>query len=246
MWSILRKEFNGYLNSLIAYLVMTVFLVLIGLPMWIFSTNVLDLGFADMSSLFSPLGISAPIVFLFLIPAITMRAFAEEKKSGTMELLLTKPVTDFQIVMGKYLACWFLAVFALLPTLIYYVSVYRLGNPVGNIDSAGVAGSYIGLILLAAVFSAIGVFASAISENQIVAFIVSFLLCGMLYAGFDGLAGLKVWGKFGDFISSLGIIYHYNAMSKGLIDSRNVLYFVSIISATLLATRMVLGSRNWK
>lgn len=245
MLSILRKEFNGFLNSLIAYLVITVFLVLIGLPMWVFPTNVLDAGFADMSGLFSPLGISAPIVFLFLIPAITMRSFAEEKKAGTMELLLTKPLTDYQIIVGKYLASWLLALFALLPTLVYYLSIYRLGNPVGNIDSAGVTGSYIGLVLLAAVFCSIGIFSSAISENQIVSFIVAFLLCGMLYAGFDGIAGLLAGNPLGQMVSKLGIIYHYNAMSKGLIDTRNVLYFLSVIAFMLLSTRLVLGSRKW-
>jgi ABC-2 type transport system permease protein len=245
MFSILRKEFNGFLNSLIAYLVIIVFLVLIGLPMWVFSTNVLDMGFADMSALFSPLGVSAPIVFLFLIPAITMRTFAEEKKAGTMELLLTKPLSDTQIILGKYLACWFLAIFALLPTVIYYISIYKLGNPVGNMDSAGVAGSYIGLVLLAAVFTSVGVFASSISDNQIVSFILAFLLSAMLYAGFDGLASLKFWGSLSDFISHLGIIYHYNSLSKGLIDSRNVTYFVSVIVIMLMSTRLVLGSRRW-
>lgn len=245
MLSILRKEFNGFLNSLIAYLVITVFLVLIGLPMWVFPSNILDAGFADMSALFSPLGISAPVVFLFLIPAITMRSFAEEKKAGTMELLLTKPLTDYQIIVGKYLASWLLAVFALLPTLVYYLSIYRLGNPVGNIDSAGVTGSYIGLVLLAAVFCSIGIFASAISENQIVSFILAFLLCGMLYAGFDGVAGLLAGNPVGQLVSKLGIIYHYNAMSKGLIDTRNVLYFLSVIAFMLLSTRLVLGSRKW-
>ena len=174
MLSILRKEINSFLNSLVAYIVIGVFLVVTGLYMWFLpGSSVLDYGYADLQALFS----IAPWVFLFLIPAITMRTFAEEKKAGTIELLLTRPVTDLQIILGKYFACLLLAIFALLPTLIYYVSVYLLGEPKGNIDSAGVAGSYIGLVFLAAVFTAIGIFASSISKDQIISFIIAVLLC---------------------------------------------------------------------
>lgn len=242
MLAILRKEINGFLNSLIAYLIMVIFLTGIGLFIWVFpDTNVLDYGFADLSTLFS----LAPYVFMFLIPAVTMRSFAEEKKGGTMELLLTRPLTDWDIILGKYLACLLLIVFTLLPTLVYYFSVYQLGNPPGNIDSAGVIGSYTGLLLLAAVFTAIGIFASGISENQIVSFIIAAFLCFVLFAGFSSLSSLNAGGDFAYFIAQLGIDYHYQAMSKGLIDSRNVVYFLSVIAVMLMATRLVLASRKW-
>lgn len=242
MLSILKKEINSFLNSLVAYIVIMVFLVGTGLFMWVFpETNVLDYGFADMETLF----MVAPYVFLFLIPAITMRSFAEEKKAGTMELLLTKPLTDMQIILGKYFACLLLVIFALLPTLIYYYSVYQLGNPVGNVDSAGVTGSYIGLLFLGGVFTAVGIFASSLTENQIVSFILAVFLCFLLYEGFASLASINVWGSVSRIIDQFGIAYHYSAVSKGLIDSRNVLYFISVISIMLLSTKLVLGSRKW-
>jgi ABC-2 type transport system permease protein len=242
MISILQKEINSFLNSMIAYIVIGVFLVAIGLFMWVFpETSVLEYGYADMQTLFS----MAPWLFLFLIPAITMRSFSEEKKAGTMELLLTKPLTDTQLIMGKYLACLLLAVLSLVPTGLYYYSVYALGNPAGNIDSAAVAGSYIGLVFLAAIFTAIGIFASAITDNQIVSFIVAVFGCFLIYAGFDYLATVDVWGDMAYYISYLGISFHYEALSKGLIDSRDILYFLSVIVVMILGTRLVLESRKW-
>lgn len=242
MLAILKKEFNGFLNSLIAYIVITVFLVAIGMFMWVFpESSVLEYGFADMQTLFN----MAPWVFLFLIPAITMRTFAEEKREGTIELLLTKPITDLQLILGKYFAALLLALFALLPTLLYYYSVYKLGNPVGNVDSAAVVGSYLGLIFLAGVFCAIGVFASAISDNQIISFVIAVFLCFIVYTGFDSIASVPLFGTFDYAISQLGISYHYEAISKGLVDSRDVLYFLSVIAIMILATKLVLRSRKW-
>jgi len=242
MFAILQKEINNFLNSMIAYVVIGVFLLAIGLFMWVFpETSVLEYGYADMQTLFN----MAPWVFLFLIPAITMRSFSEEKKAGTMELLLTKPITDLQLIMGKYLACFLLALLALVPTLLYYYSVYALGNPVGNIDSAAVTGSYIGLVFLAAIFTAIGIFASAITENQIVSFILAVFLSFLIYAGFDYIASVNVWESVSYFISYLGIAFHYNALSKGLIDSRDILYFLSVIALMVLGTKLVLESRKW-
>lgn len=242
MLSILQKEINSFLNSLVAYIVIGVFLVVTGLYMWFLpGSSVLNYGYADLQALFS----IAPWVFLFLIPAITMRSFAEEKKAGTIELLLTRPVTDLQIILGKYFACLLLVIFALLPTLIYYISVYMLGEPKGNIDSAGVTGSYIGLVFLAAVFTAIGIFASSISKDQIISFIIAVLLCFLVYTGFDMLAGINVWGPLAYIISYLGIQYHYETISKGLIDSRDVLYFVSVSALMIVATKLVLESRKW-
>lgn len=242
MFAILKKEIRSFLNSLIAYIIMIIFLTGMGLFVWVFpDTNLLDYGFADLSILFY----LAPYVYMFLIPAITMRTFAEEKKAGTMELLLTRPLTDWDIILGKYLASFLLIMFTLLPTLVYYYSVYTLGNPAGNVDSAGIFGSYIGLLLLGAMFTAIGIFASSISDNQITSFIVAAFLCFVLYAGFSSLTTIDAWGELAFFISQLGIDYHYKALSRGLIDSRNVIYFLSLIALMLMATKLVLSSRKW-
>lgn len=242
MIEVLAKEFNSFLNSLIAYIVIGVFLTGIGLLMWVFpETSVLAYGYADMETLFS-LG---PYVFIFLIPAITMRSFAEEAKGGTLELLLTKPLSDWDIILGKFFACFFLVLLSLLPTLIYYFSVYALGNPAGNIDTPGVVGSYIGLILLGAVFCSIGIFSSSLTNNQIVSFIVAAFLSYFFFAGFESMSLLNVWSEGSLFIKELGLIYHYDALSKGLIDSRNLVYFGSIITVMLLITRIILGARSW-
>jgi ABC-2 type transport system permease protein len=242
MLHVLFKEFNSFLNSLIAYVVIGVFLTGIGLLMWVFpDTSVLEYGYADMDTLFS-LG---PYVFIFLIPAITMRSFAEERKSGTIELLLTRPLTDWNIILGKYLACFALVLLALIPTLVYYFSIRALGNPEGNIDTPGIIGSYIGLSLLAAVFCALGILASSITTNQIIAFILSAFLCFLMFTGFESLSSMDVWSSASLSIKQLGILYHYEAMSKGLIDSRDVIYFASVISLILLVTRIVIGSRSW-
>ena len=242
MFAVLRKEINTFLNSMIAYIVIGVFLITTGLFMWVFpDSSVLDYGYADLLTLFN----IAPWLFLFLIPAITMRTFAEEKKSGTMELLLTKPITDLELITGKFLACLSLAILALVPTLMYYYSVYSLGNPVGNLDSAAVAGSSLGMVFPASIFTAIGIFASALTENQIVAFIIAVFFCFLLYSGFDSLAAIDVWGTTSYLISQLGVSFHYSALSKGLIDSRDVLYFVSVAALFLLATKLVMASRKW-
>lgn len=242
MLTIFLKEINSFFNSLIAYIVIAVFLTGIGLFMWVFPEfSVLEYGFADMSTLF----VMGPYVFMFLIPAITMRTFAEEKKDGTIEMLLTKPLSDGQIIAGKYLSSLALVVFALVPTLVYYYSVFFLGDPEGNIDSAAVAGSYIGLLLLGAVFTSIGIFASVISTNQIVSFIIAVFFCFLVYQGFAYLSRMEVWGGAATLIDQLGIAYHYDALSKGLIDSRDVIYFLSIVFIMLLFTRLILGSRKW-
>jgi ABC-2 type transport system permease protein len=241
MYAILRKEFNAFLSSPVAYVVIGVFLIATGLFVWVFpDSSVLDYSYADLQTLFN----MAPWIFLFLIPAITMRTFAEEKKAGTIELLLTRPLTDGQIIGGKYLACLLLALLALVPTLLYYYSVYQLGAPKGNIDSAATVGSYLGLALLAAVFAAIGIFASALTRDQIIAFLVAVVGCFLVYSGFDSLASVFD-GSVAYYIGQLGIAAHYRDLSKGLIDSRDLLYFLSLIVGLLLGTRLVLQSRNW-
>ena len=242
MFAIFQKEFSSFFSNLVGYLVIMIFLVGVGLFMWVFpETDVLNYGFATLETLFS----FTPFVYLFLIPAITMRTFAEEKKAGTLELLFTKPLTDWQIIMGKYLASWAVVLLSLLPTLLYYYSIYQLGNPQGNLDTAAVIGSYMGLLLLGGVFTAIGIFASVLTDSQIVAFILSVFLCFVLYTGLSSIAAINVWAEYSYWIGQLGIDYHYNALGKGLIDSRNLVYFCSLIVTFLYLTHLWLGSRKW-
>ena len=211
--------------------------------MWVFpgDSNVLDNGYSNIDGLF----VVAPWVFMFLIPAITMRSFSDEKKSGTIELLLTRPLTDLQIILSKYLAGFILVLFSLIPTLIYYVSVHFMGNPSGNIDTGGMWGSYIGLLFLASVFVSIGIFASSITENQVVAFIVAVFLCFFSFIGFDSISGLDLFGKVDTLIMSLSVNEHYISMSRGVIDTRDVFYFLSVIGIFILFTKTTLESRKW-
>jgi ABC-2 type transport system permease protein len=243
MFALLKKEISSFLNSLIGYVVIIVFLLMLSLFMWILpmESNVLDSGYASINGLF----IIAPWVFLFLIPAITMRSFADEKKSGTIELLLTRPLTDLQIILSKYFAGLILVLISLLPTLIYYYSVHQLGNPKGNIDTGGMWGSYIGLLFLGGAFVAIGIFASAVTDNQIISFILATFLCFFCYIGFEQLSALDLFGKIDSLIISLGINAHYSSMSRGVIDSRDMLYFISLIAIFILLTKTSLQSRKW-
>ncbi len=243
MYALLKKEINSFLSSLIGYIVITVFLLTVGLFMWIFpgDSNVLENGYSNIDGLF----LVAPWVFMFLIPAITMRSFADEKKSGTIELLLTRPLTDLQIIASKYLAGFILVLFSLLPTLIYYISVHFLGNPTGNIDTGGMWGSYIGLLFLASAFVSIGIFASSITENQVIAFIVAVFLCFFSFIGFDSISGLDLFGTVDTLIMSLSVNEHYISMSRGVIDTRDVFYFLSVIGIFILLTKTTLESRKW-
>ncbi|OFY83825.1 MAG: gliding motility-associated ABC transporter permease subunit GldF [Bacteroidetes bacterium RIFCSPLOWO2_12_FULL_35_15] len=243
MYTLLKKEIRSFLSSLIGYITIIVFLLVISLSMWVWKSdsNVLDNGYATIEPLF----IIAPWVFLFLIPAITMRSFADEKKAGTIELLLTRPLTDLQIILAKYFAGFVLVLFSLLPTLIYYYSIHRLGNPIGNIDTGGMWGSYIGLLFLGAAFVSIGIFASAITDNQVVSFILAVFLSFMIYTGFDFLSSFALFGKIDNIILALGINSHYVSMSRGVIDTRDVIYFASLIVLFIFGTRTVLESRKW-
>jgi len=242
MLQVFSKEFNSFLNSLIAYIVIGVFLTAMGLLVWVFpDTSVLDYGYADMDTLFQ-LG---PYVFIFLVPAITMRSFAEEKKAGTIELLLTKPVSDWDIILGKFFANFSLVLFALLPTILYYFSISMLGNPPGNIDTPGIIGSYFGIAFLAAAFCSVGIFASSITSNQIVAFILAAFFCFLIFLGFDSISSLGFWNTEALTIKQLGVLYHYDSMRKGLIDTRDVVYFISVTFIMLSVTKLILGSRQW-
>lgn len=242
MIKILGKELNSFFNSLTAYIVITVFLVMMGLILWIFpETNVLDYGYADMSSFF----LFGPYVLIFLVPAITMRMFSEEKKSGTYELLITKPVTDWQIIFGKFLAGWILVIISVLPTLIYYYSISALGNPPGNIDTPGVIGSYIGFIFLGGVFTSIGLFASSVTQSQVVAFILAIFFCFLFYEGLGSISRINILTQSSIFIEQIGIKFHYDSISKGLIDSRDLTYFLGVIFLFLSFNKVSLASRTW-
>ena len=246
MYILFLKEVRSFLSSLVGYVAIGVFLTIIGLFLWILSTessglNILENGFANIDPLF----MIAPWVYLFLIPAITMRSFSEEKKTGTIELLFTRPISDLSIVLAKYYAGVVLVVISLIPTLIYYYSVHKLGYPVGNIDTGGMWGSYIGLLFLGAGFVSIGIFASSISDNQVIAFIMAMLLCFLCYNGFDFIGSAGWFGNADSLIVKLGINEHYISMSRGVIDTRDVLYFISLIAVFIFLTRFVLEKRKW-
>lgn len=243
MFAIFKKEVQQFFSSLIGYIAIVVFLLVLGLFMWIFpDTSILDFGYATLDSFFS----IAPYIFIFLIPAITMRSFAEEINTGTIELLSTRPVTELQIIFGKYFAALLLVLIAIVPTLIYFLTVYMLASPVGNVDVGGILGSYFGLFFLGAVFVSIGIFCSSITSNQIVAFILGVFLCFFIYLAFSYLSQFGIFvGKNDYLVESLGLSAHYDAMGKGVIDSRDVIYFLSLISAFILFTRTALSSRRW-
>jgi ABC-2 type transport system permease protein len=242
MTSIFWKEIHAFFSSLIAYIVIAVFLIITGLFMWVFSdSSVLDYNYAGMDPLFS----LAPFIFLFLIPAVTMRSFAEEHQRGTLEYLFTKPIKEMDVILGKYLANVTLVFFAILPTLLYYYTVYQLGAPKGNLDTGAIIGSYVGLMFLAASFVAIGLFASAITDNQIVAFLLSSFLCFLFHWAFGYLASLPIFiGNIDSFIDKFGMQSHYDAMSKGALDTRDIIYFLSMIVLFITATYTVVTSRK--
>ncbi len=235
MLPLLKREINSFFASTIGYLVIAIFLVVNGLFLWVFSGNynILDAGFADLSAFFE----LAPWVLLFLIPAVTMRAFSDEKKMGTLELLLTKPISLRSIVLGKYFGAVVLIVIALIPTLLYIITISKLGNPPGNWDVGSTFGSYLGLLFLVFAYTAIGVFASTLSQNQIVAFIAAVFLSFILYYGFEGLTGLVS----GFPIENLGMKAHFDSVSRGVLDTRDSIYFLSVtvffIALTILKLR---------
>ena len=238
MLAILKKEINTFFASPIGYLVIAIFLLLNGLFLWLFKGeyNILDFGFADASSFF----LLAPWILIFLIPAVTMRSFSDEKKQGTLELLLTKPISHTNIVLGKYFGAFVLILIALIPTLLYVYTIYQLGNPVGNLDVGSTLGSYFGLLFLIASYTAIGVYASTLSENQIVAFITSVFICFVFYIGFEGIADFTS----SNFIEQLGMSTHFKSMSRGVLDTRDIIYFLSITVFFLMLTKLNINKEN--
>jgi ABC-2 type transport system permease protein len=241
MRALIGKEIRGFLGSLIGQIVVVVFLLITGLFLWVFPNNILDAGYADLGTLFY----IAPWVFLFLVPAVTMRSFSEERRTGTIELLLTKPITELRLVLAKYFAAVVLVLLALVPTLVYWWSIGTLAVPAWNIDSGGIWGSYIGLFFRASCFTAIGIFASSLTESQIVAFLIAVFLCFIVFIGFDQLATFNAFGALQGPIQAIGIQQHYESMSRGVVDLRDVLYFLGVNTVFLLATRTVVQSRTW-
>jgi len=244
MFSIFRKEISGFFSSLTGYIVIIVFLLINSLFMWVFpgEWNILDSGYAGLDTLF----FLSPWIFLFLVPSVTMRMIAEEKRQGTLELIYSKPVTERGIVYGKYFASVALVLLALIPGLIYYFSVYILGESPGNLDKGGTAGAFIGLFFLAAVYASAGLFASSLTDNQVIAFLIALLLSFFLFMGFDSFAYLPGLRKIDEFVIRLGINEHYKSISRGVIDLRDIIYFIAVVLAFNEATRLVLLSRKWK
>jgi ABC-2 type transport system permease protein len=244
MYPLVKKEISSFFSSITGYLVILVFLIVNSLFMWVFpgELNVFEAGYASLDTLF----LMAPWVFLFLVPAITMKMFSEEKKSGTIELLLTRPINELKIVLAKFFAGLVLVLFSLLPTLIYFFAIYRLGNPVGNIDTGGTWGSYIALFFLACSYVTIGIFASSLTGSQIVSFIIAVLVSFFFFAGFDSIAAIPALKNIESLLLYLGINEHYRSMSRGVIDSRDMIYFLGLITFFIFLTRTSLRSRNWK
>lgn len=237
MIAIIKKEIRSFFATPIGYLVIAVFLVLNGLFLWVFqgNFNIFDNGFADLAPFFE----LSPWILIFLIPAITMRVFSEEKRMGTLELLLTKPISKYRIVLGKYFGALLLVILTLLPTLMYILTISSLGNPPGNWDVGSTIGSYLGILFLAASYTAIGVFTSTLTENQIVAFIIAVLVCFLMYYGFDGISE----AISGVSISFLGLQDHFSSIARGVIDTRDLLYFLSITTLFIVLTKIKLDKR---
>jgi ABC-2 type transport system permease protein len=239
MLSIYKKEIHQFFSSLTGYIAIIVFLAVCGLFLWIFDENILDYGYATLNKFF----LFAPWVMMFLLPALTMRSFSDEFKSGTIEVLYTLPLKEKDIIGGKYLSALTFVIFALLPTALYVFTVYRLSG--GNIDSGSMIGSYTGLLFLCAAFTAIGLFCSSLTNNQVAAFLIGVFVNFILYAGFESLSQLSLFGDGPDYIiSQLGMQFHYNSISRGVLDTRDLIYFISLIVVFLAATRLTLIKRR--
>jgi ABC-2 type transport system permease protein len=240
MLALYLKEIKSFLSSIIGYVFILIYLISSGLFHWVISynTNLLEGVEADLIPFFN----LSPVIFLILIPAITMRSIAEERRTGTIELLFTRPISDIQLLFGKYLAAVTLLLIAILPTLFYYFTMYYLGSPVGIIDTGATLTFYIGLILLGATFISIGIFASSITSSQIVAFILSMFLCWLFYDGFNLLGSYNLLGDLDTIVRSFGMTTHYDSIKKGVIDSSDLLYFFSVISFFLFSAMTVLKS----
>lgn len=244
MFAIFRKEISGFFSSLTGYIVIIVFLLVNSLFMWVFpgEWNIFDNNYASLNTLFY----LSPWLFLFLVPAVTMRMIAEEKRLGTIELIYSRPITERSLIYGKFLASVALVLLSLLPGIIYYISVYYLGATPGNLDKGGTLGAFIGLFFLASVYASAGIFASSLTDNQVVAFILAVLICFFMYTGFDSFAYLPGLKKIDEMVIGLGINEHYKSISRGVLDVRDAIYFFAVVAIFNEATRLVLVSRKWK
>lgn len=238
MRALYLKEIKGFLSSIIGYIFMLIFVVTCWLFLWVISDyyNLLEGGVADLIPFFN----LTPLILLILIPAITMRSFAEEKRTGTIELLYTRPISDFKILAAKYLAGVTLVVITLLPTVTFYISMHYLGDPVGVLDDGAAITSYLGLVLLGATFVSIGIFASTITSNQIVAFIIAMFLCWFLYSGLSLLGSYATFAGFDSIVRYASIDFHYESIKKGVLIFSDVFYFISLIAFFLFASHNVL------
>lgn len=234
MLTLLKKEINAFLCQPSGIIILTMYLVINSIILWLFpgSFNIIDSKYAQLDGLF----IISPILFIVFIPALTMKLFSDEYRDGTIETLLTKPLSTFEVVFSKFISGLILITIAIIPTIVYYISIYNLSETVGNVDKGGIFGSYIGLFLLSSVFVSIGTYASSLSKNQIISFLISILLSAFLFHGLELISSLVNNGKINLFINYLGLNYHYNSLSKGIIDSRNVLYFISVNVLFILLT----------
>jgi len=242
MYAVFKRELFSLLNSMMAYITIGVFLLACGLLLWFFpDTSILEYGYAELTGFFS----LAPFLFMFMIPAITMRSFAEERREGTYILLATRPLTDWQIIFAKYLACLVVVLFALVPTIVYYISVSRLAFPVGNVDTGAVIGSYLGLLLLGAAFLSVGICASSFTKNQVIAFALSVFICFIAYSGFDAMSQVFAWRSLEQVFVGMSTNEHYQSISRGVLDTRDLVYFLSFIAVFLGITKLVIGGRKW-
>ena len=242
MLAIFKREIQSFFTSPIGYLVIGLFLTLNGLFLWVFKGpyNIFDYGFADLSNFF----LLAPWVFLFLIPAVTMKSFSEEKKLGTLELLFIKPISLWETVLGKFLGTFCLALIAIIPTLLYVYTISQLGVTKGNLDMGMVIGSYFGLLFLISSYTAIGLFASTLSENQIVAFIIGMVLCFLMLYGFESLATILPTAPMVLFVEQLGMMAHFESIARGVLDTRDIIYFISLTLFFLFLTINQLKNQN--
>jgi ABC-2 type transport system permease protein len=244
MYTIFRKEISGFFSSLTGYIVIIVFLLFNSLFMWVLpgEWNIPETGYANLDTLF----FLSPWIFLFLVPAITMRMIAEEKRLGTIELIYSRPVSERAVVYGKFLASIALVLMSLLPGLVYYFTVYFLGETPGNLDQGGTFGAFIGLFFLASIYASAGIFCSSLTDNQVIAFIITVLICFLLFTGFDSFAYLPGLKKIDEYVARLGINEHYKAISRGVIDIRDITYYLAVVVIFNEATRLSMLSRKWK
>ncbi len=243
MRSIFIKEINSFFSSIVGYVAILIFLVACGLFLWIIpDTSILDYGYATLDRFFQ----LAPWFLMLLIPAVTMRSFADEYKAGTIEWLSTKPVKDTDIILGKYFAALALVVFAILPTVVYVITIDSLSAIANNIDTGAIIGSYIGLFFLASSFTAIGIFCSSVTSNQVVAFLFSLFACYLLFSGFEALSKIPAFSRGIDYyLSMIGLSFHYDSISRGVGDTRDVIYFISVAILFIALTRLSINRRTW-